>query len=224
MRRGATLALGLAAACCVALAAPAGRELARRRPAAAAATEFAFFPSGRLLDEMSLGHPRFTADIAWLAALQYYGKHRQTDRRYPLAPHVFEVITRADPGFRNAYLFGALVAAEDGNLEAAETLLRRGVERNPGSWELRFELGFFLYVYRHAWADAARVFQGAATLPGAPGYVERFAAATWERADRPELARLLWEQIARQTDNPEVRRIAEERGASLRRERAGGVG
>lgn len=220
MRRAAPLPLAIAAALCLALAARAGGEFSRRQGPATDRAELVLFPSGCMLAEMSLGHPQLLADAAWLTAIQYYGRHRQTDRRYPLAPQIFEVITQADPGFRNAYLFGALVTAEDGNPAAADALLRRGVERNSSSWEMHFELGFFLYVYRRSLPEAARAFERAAALPGAPEYVRRFAAATWERAEQPEVALLLWEQIAGQTDNGEVRRIAE---ARLRALRAGGA-
>ena len=215
MRRSGTIGLVALAGFCVALASRAAGEFSRQRAPVGDPAELALFPSGRWLNEMSLGHPHLLADAAWVTAIQYYGKHRQTDRRYPLAPQLFEVITEADPSFRNAYLFGALVAAEDGNPKAAEALLRRGVERNPRSWELQFEFGFFFYVYRRSGPEAARAFQRAAALPGAPEYVARFAAAAWEQAGQPDFARLLWERIARQTDNPEVARIAAERLAAL---------
>lgn len=216
MRRAAPLALVLVAVLALGLAARAGGEFARQRGPVKDPAELVLFPSGRMLAELSLGHPHLLADAAWLTAIQYYGKHRLTDRRYPLAPQIFEVITQADPTFRNAYLFGALVTAEDGNPAAAEAMLRRGAERNPQSWEIHFELGFFLYVYRRSMPEAARAFERAAELPGAPAYVRRFAAASWERAEQPEVALRLWEQIAGQTENAEVRRIAEARLQALR--------
>lgn len=216
MSRAAPIPLAILGVLAIALAARAGGEFSRSQGPVTDRAELVLFPSGRLLAEMSLGHPHLLADAAWLTAIQYYGKHRLSDRRYPLAPQIFEVITQADPGFRNAYLFGALVTAEDGNPGAAEALLRRGVERNPRSWEMHFELGFFLYVYRRSLPEAARAFERAAALPGAPEYVRRFAAATWERAEQPAVARLLWEQVAEQTDNAEVRRIATARLQALR--------
>ena len=215
MNRAAPIPLTIVAALCIGLAARAAGEFSRRQAPVAEPAELVLFPSGRMLAEMSLGHPQLLADAAWLTAIQYYGKHRLTDRRYPLAPQIFEVITQADPGFRNAYLFGALVTAEDGNPAAAEALLRRGLERNPGSWQMHFELGFFLYVYRRSMPEAARAFEQAAALPDAPEYVRRFAAASWERAERPEIALRLWEEIAVRTDNAEVRRIAESHRRAL---------
>lgn len=211
--RGVVVALGLAITMviCAALAAQASREFSQRTPADAGAPELALFPSGRLLAEASLGHRQLLADVAWLAAIQYYGKHRLSDRRYPLAPHLLKIVTDADPAFRNAYLFGALVMAEEGELDKAEALLCKGVRANPRAWELWFELGFFHYVYSRSWPEAAQALRTAASIPGAAEYVRRFAAAASEQADEPEVAALLWRAVAEQSDNEEIRRIARER-------------
>lgn len=200
--------IALAALLCALLAGRAAGALASLRPPERDATELSLFPSGRLLTEMSLGHARLTADLAWLTAIQYYGRHRESDRRYPLAGHLFKVVTDADPGFRNAYLFGALVLAENGEAAPAVALLRKGALANPESWELWFELGFCHYVVTRDYAEAARALRIAARLPGAPDYVARFAAAATERTGDPETATRLWETIARESDNEEIRRMA----------------
>jgi tetratricopeptide (TPR) repeat protein len=210
-----TLALALAALLCVALASRAAQGFARSRPAEDAAAELTLFPSGKLLTEASLGHRLLTADLAWLTAIQYYGKHRLSDRRYPLAAHLFQVVTDADPEFRNAYLLGALVLAENGELDAAAALLCKGVRANPHAWRLWFELGFFHYVFTRDYDEAALALRIAGRLPGAEEYVTRFAAEATQRAGDPRLAAELWEAIARGSANDEVRRIAEERLAAL---------
>ncbi len=210
-----SLWLALAMVLCALLAGHAAGALARGRPLEHDATELTLFPSGRLLTEANLGCARLTADLAWLTAIQYYGRHRQSDRRYPLAGHLMRVVTDADPSFQNAYLFGALVLAENGEPAAAAALLRKGALANPGSWQLWFELGFCHYVLTRDDAEAARALRIAARLPGAPDYVARFAAAAAERAGDAETAAQLWETIARESDNAEIRRMALEhlRGA-----------
>jgi predicted Zn-dependent protease len=193
---------------CALLAGQVSGALARQRPIERDAGELALFPSGRLLTEASLGHARLTADLAWLAAIQYYGRHRQSDRRYPLAGHLLRVVTDADPGFRNAYLFGALVLAENGEPAQAAALLRKGAFANPESWRLWFELGFCHYVVTRDYAEAARALRIAARLAGAPDYAARFAAAATDRGGDPQTAARLWETIARESDNEEIRRMA----------------
>ncbi|MBP7669393.1 MAG: hypothetical protein KA123_02315 [Candidatus Eisenbacteria bacterium] len=208
----------LAAALLVAtagLACLAEKQFALRRDRAHDGVELALFPSGRLLPQLSLGRRHFVADLAWLAAIQYYGRHRLSDRRYPLADHLFRVITECDPAFENAYLFGALILAEAGENDAAVALLERGVKANPGSWLLCFELGFLHFAYTKDWDRALPPLRRAAAMPGAPEYVARFAAAAGERAGRPEIAAQLWAAVARESANEEVRRIARERLAAL---------
>ena len=210
-----TLILLAALVACGLLASRAGGEFARRRHPVRDDVELACFPSGTWLEGLSMHRPRLLADLAWLTAIQYYGRHRLSDRRYPLADHLFRVITDCDPRFTNAYLFGALILAEAAEPEAAEALLEKGERAQPASWMLPFELGFFHYTYTRRWDAALAAFQRASAVPGAPEYVARFAAAAGEKADRPEIAAQLWAMIARESENEEVRRIARERLAAL---------
>ena len=210
-----SLALAVGAGALIATATPLAARLAASRTALADPGELELFPSGRFLREVSLGHAQLAADLGWLTAIQYYGKHRLTDRRYPLAPHLFATITDADPRFENAYFFGSLVLADGGFREQAERLLRRGAERNPDSWRLRFELGFFHYVVNGAPAQAAAEFAAATEIPGAPEYTRRFAAAAFQRAGDAAMARRLWQLVARESQNEVIQRMAEERIAAL---------
>ncbi len=211
----AGLALVMGAGVLLGAALPLGARFAACRPALPNAGELDLFPSGRFLREASLGHVQLAADLAWLTAIQYYGQHRRGDRRYPLAPHLFATITDADPRFENAYFFGSLVLADGGFADQAERLLRRGAERNPHSWRLRFELGFFQYVIKKSHAEAAATFLAVSRIPGAPEYARRFAAAAHERAGDAATARQLWSLIARESRNDEIRRMARERAARL---------
>lgn len=208
--RWTTLVLAGALLACALLAAQARHEVAAGKRAVRESVELLLFPSGRFLQETSLGHRQLLADMAWLTAIQYYGEHRMSDRTYPLAPHLFTVLTDADPQFENAYLFGALVMAEDKRLRRAEALLEDGLARNPDSWRLAFELGFFRYVYSKSYLSAAEAFATAARNSAAPPYTVRFAAAAYQRGGDGETAALLWRTIIATSDNEEIRRMAEE--------------
>jgi len=172
--------------------------------------ELLYFPSGRLLRQAALGHEALLADIGWLRAVQYYGEHRKTDRRYPLMRHIFDVVTTLDPRFVNAYAFGGLVLAQDaGDLDAGVALLSKGIANNPEDWFLPFETGFLYYVAAKDMGRAAHFFRRAARLPGCPDYVARFAAFAAGRAGDVETAVGLWREIARATPNAEIARMAE---------------
>jgi hypothetical protein len=156
-----------------------------------------------------MGHAPLAADLAWIRAVQYYGQHRREDRHYPFAEHLFRIITGLDPRFEQAYVFGAVVLAEDaGEPQAAEELLTRGMAHLPESWWVAFERGFLRWVYLNEPRSASRDFRNASLKPGAPPWVARFAAYGYERAGERDIARNLWEQIARETDNPMIHKIA----------------
>ena len=160
----------------LALAGLHGQRLQAVQPACDEGPEMRLYPSGRMLEFLSLGQPTLLADIAWLQAIQYYGKHRMGDRRYPLAEHLFDVITRIDPGFRSAYVFGALVLEEETReLDQSRALFARGMRANPDDWMIAFQRGFLEYLRGDASIGAVQM-QRASRIRGAPAYVARLAA------------------------------------------------
>lgn len=171
--------------------------------------ELALFPHGPWVRPAMLGRHRVAADVAWLRAIQYYGKHRATDRSYPYAWTLFRTMTDLDPQFVNAYVFGALVLAEDqDDMEGAQRLLRDGMAANPGHWILPFEYGFLAYVHGGDMATAAEYLAAAARLPDAPPSAGRLAAYAAGRAGEVDFAIELWREMLRHSDNDEIRRTA----------------
>lgn len=187
--------------------------------------ELMYFPSGKFLKEASLGHDMLIADLAWVRAIQYYGRHKQTDQDYSMAGHIFDVVTTLDPKFKNAYIFGALVLAQDAHdVEKGVELLHRGMVNLPGEWLLPFEAGFIYYICDANMAQANRWFLEATRVPGHPESVERFAAFTADRSGDLKTALQLWGELYESTENPYVRQMAEERVRELlKRIQAAGV-
>lgn len=179
--------------------------------------ELMYFPSGRLLSALALGNRTLAADLVWLRGLQYYGQHRLTDRRYDHIGHIFDVATRLDRRFLNAYLFGGLVLAAEGeDVDGALRLMRRGLAWNPHSHELAFEIGFLYHIARRDYGHAAYFYQRALREPGCPEHVARFAAFACERSQLTGDALALWEEVLRSSTRPALRRLAAERVAKLR--------
>ena len=195
--------LGLAAAAGLVALEPSlvGRD--RRRD------ELLYYPRGEAVRYACLGHTGTAADLAWLRAVQYYGEHRRSDRKFTMLGHIFEVITDLDPRFEAGYIFGGLTTAEEGqDVARAVRLLEKGVRENPDSWEMSFETGFVYYLYARDYERAAMYFRRAARLPGASEASIRFAAYVSQRAGDPRAALFLWQDLYNRTENDEVRRKA----------------
>ncbi len=197
------------------LAAHAWRVLPRPRPL----EELSYYPSGQHLRLATLGHAETAADLAWLRAVQFYGEHRRTDNRFERMPHVFDVLTALSPHFIPAYVFGAFaLAQEGGDFARAERLMLRGLEANPRSGRLAFELGFLYYV-RPGGRDlkrAAEYFEQAARQPDGPPQSARFAAFSRQHSGDLAVAYELWAAVLEQSPNRYLREIAERNMREIR--------
>ena len=173
--------------------------------------ELSYYPSGRHLKPVTLGHAESAADLAWLRAVQYYGEHRQSDNRFDRMRHVFDILTALAPGFLPAYVFGAFALAQEGrDFAGAERLMLNGIEANPTSGRLAFELGFLYYVKPGGrdLTGAAEFFEQAARQPDAPPQAARFAAFAHENAGSLAVAYELWANVSQTSPNPYLRETA----------------
>ncbi len=206
------LALGVLSAT---LATSAFHVLPRPRPL----EELSYYPSGDLLRPSTLGHSQSAADLAWLRAVQYYGEHRKTDNQFVRMEHVFNVLTSLAPGFESAYVFGAFALAQEGrDFDGAERLMMRGLEAQPSSGRLAFEMGFLYYI-RPGGRDltrAAEYFEQAARQVDAPSQAARFAAFARQHSGNLAVAYELWSLVATENPNPAMREMAEREMRKIR--------
>jgi len=182
--------------------------------------ELAYYPSGEHVRPAALGHAETVADLAWLRAVQYYGEHRRTDLRFTRMYQVFDILTTLSPGFVSAYVFGGFALAQEGfDFPRAEQLMLKGIENNPGSGRLAFELGFLYYVrpggrdLRHA----AEYFEQAARLPDGPPESARFAAFARQHSGDLRVAYEMWGQIYLTSGNRYMREMAEREMGKIQR-------
>jgi hypothetical protein len=169
-----------------------------------------YLPSGRFVSEMSIGYREIVADIVWMQAIQYYGDFRKGNHDLKYFRGLIDIVTMLDPHFTFAYLFGALVISEDvGALEEGTDLLKAGMARNPQSWQLPFEIAFLNYINGGDRLVAARYFELASKMPGAPESTERFAAFVYSKAGNDDSSVRIWEEYKEHTDNPYLKELAE---------------
>ena len=183
----------------------------RRMPHPRPLEELAYYPSGVHLRPATLGHADTAADFAWLRAVQYYGEHRSSDNRFERMEHVFDILTSLAPGFIPAYVFAGFALAQEGNdFPAAERLMLKGIQANPRSGALAFELGFLYYVRPggRQLNQAAEYFELASYQPDAPPQARRFAAFARQNGGNLVVSYELWSEVYRTTKNVYLRETA----------------
>ena len=169
-----------------------------------------YLPSGRFVEQASLGYEQIAADMIWFSAIQYYGGYRQGQHDLAYFEGLINIVTDLDRNFIFPYTFGAIIMSQDlGAFPHAATLLRKGMEHNPRSWELPFELGFLAYVDGQDNAMAGRYFELAAKMPGGGDLARRFAAFVYSDVGHGENSLRMWEQLLEETDEPYMRELAE---------------
>ncbi|HTO90924.1 MAG TPA: hypothetical protein VMJ70_07320 [Candidatus Sulfotelmatobacter sp.] len=186
------------------------RDLPRPQPLA----ELSYYPSGVALRPATLGHAESAADLAWLRAVQYYGGHRLGDNQFAKMEHVFTILTSLSPHFIPAYVFGGFALAQEGrDFPAAERLMLAGLDSNPTSGELAFELGFLYYVKpgERDLRNAARYFEQASRQPDAPAEAARFAAFSRQQSGDLAVAYELWSNVRLHSPNVYLREMAQEK-------------
>lgn len=170
--------------------------------------ELAYFPSGVALREVAVEYREVIADFIWLVAIDYYGRHQETDRRYDWLGHIFEILTTLSPRFIGAYHFGAITLAWDAhNPRAALQLLFTGMKANPLSWQLPFDAGFINYMLIGDYKSAAQLFRIAASLPNAWTVVSRWVPYVTAKAGDFETARQMWRDLYYSTENKKLREL-----------------
>jgi len=167
-----------------------------------AIAEMAYFPSGRFVREASIEYQELAADFVWLRAIQYYGYHLMSDRKYEWLGHVFGILVSLDPRFVGAYHFGAITLAWDARKpHEAVSFLTSGMKANPMNWQIPFDAGFICYMLLRDYDRASTFFEVASKLPNAWFILARWAAVAKAKAGDFRTAREMWLDILRGTEN-----------------------
>lgn len=191
-------------------------DASRRARALERTQDVAYLPTTNAIRFMAAGYDDVAADILWLRTVTYYGEWRQGEHGIAYFRELSRRVVELDPHFVDAYRFGALVLADDlGSFDDGIALLRMGMQAMPDTWWLPFEAGFLEYTIRMDNEKAAAWFREAAQKPDAPDRAKNFAAFVTSRAGDLKVSLELWKFVANTTENPEVRRKAEEYIAEL---------
>ncbi|MEO0118761.1 MAG: hypothetical protein ABIK66_06530 [candidate division WOR-3 bacterium] len=182
--------------------------------------ELMYFPSGKFLKEIAIEYDNLLSDFVWLRAIQYYGFHLVTDRKFDYLFHIFDIITTLDPRFAGAYHFSSFCLAWDAKKpDSAIYLLKRALIYDPFNWQHYFDIGFINYMITKNYEEAGYYFYLAAQLPGTWKISERWAAFSYGKSPKKEFAEILWQDIYNSTDNEQLKKIAKRGLKVLKREK-----
>lgn len=185
--------------------------------------ELLYVRSPAVMKRVMLGYEAVAADVYWIRALQHFGRERLSPpehvRTYSLMYPLLDLTTALDPYFSIAYRFGAIFLGEPypggpGRPDLAVALLRKGIAAQPAKWQYLQDLGFVYYWHLRDHQTAARMFQDASQLPGAPNWLRPLAAVTLAEGGQRDASRALWQQLAR-AEEPWLRDSATLRLAQL---------
>ena len=181
------------------------------------ATPVMWLQAGPAMQRAALGYDALVADIYWMRSVVYFGRQHMSDakdKNYDLLYPMLHLVTTLDPKFSVAYRFGAFFLSEkapDGpdRPDLGVELLKRGMEADPNRWDYPHDIGFTYFWNYRDHETAAKWFDFAGNLPGAPVWLKATAAAALQRGGDRESARMLWRQLHDTTEIDWVKESAE---------------
>jgi len=176
--------------------------------------EVLYFWSGQHVRRLWPGLENLMADVYWLRTVQYFGGQRvyAEGKRFDLLWPLTDITVTLDPRFEIAYHYGAIFLAEPipfgaGQPEKGVELLDRGA-RATGSWRLRQYQGYFTFLHLCDPRRAVAVLQDAASLPGAPYWLNTLAADMLGRSGDRATAIQMWKTMSEQSAPGPIRNNA----------------
>lgn len=158
-------------------------------------------PSGQFLAAFAFGLQELAADFLWLTM-----NHHYLEQHFARMIPYLRTITWIDPHFLKAYRLGAwnfiynMTVQADSNFQkemykrAGIALLEQGIENNPHSYELYFELGWTYYQKLKQYNLAIKYFSLARKYERPP-YVDRMLAHAYEKNGQLLEAWKLWWEL-----------------------------
>lgn len=128
------------------------------------------------------------------------------------------ICVEAEPDFFEAWASGAWLLWSQGDTPASDAFLSEGVRRNPGRYQLHYELGWHLYNTKR-YPMALLPLQAAVRFEDAPSVVWKALGHCYDKLNRLEEAERVWETVVAKFPGdiagpPNLRRIQEKKVAA----------
>jgi hypothetical protein len=156
-------------------------EMAADRP-----YDVRYVPDGRNLLLLSPSIRLTIANAYWLATIQYLGDRNARQRGFEKLFPLGDLVTTLDPRHGYAYQTVGIALSSEGQLDASDRLLRKGIASGPNWWSYAFYIAFNHFFFRGDAAEAGRWAERAARTPGASERIAALAATMKVRAGSPD--------------------------------------
>jgi tetratricopeptide (TPR) repeat protein len=167
-----------------------------------------YIPSGKSLRFATFGYSSVAADVIYIWAIQYYSDDSIPDR-FKYLDHIFSIISDLDPGYRDPYEVGALIAvAEAQDIDLAFKILDRGLERNPDQWIFPFEAASFAQMTKKDFELARVYYKKAMDIKGSPDLIKRLYANAAFRSMDFKTAWDTWLEVYNTAKEDWIKKIA----------------
>jgi tetratricopeptide (TPR) repeat protein len=173
--------------------------------------EVLLLPPGKVLGALDLGYHSLAADLLFIRANIYYGRHILTDERLPWLNDFTDTLISLDPDFKKAYLWGAMVSMyrkrdsdriESRYVRRAIAILKKGMLRFPNDYRFPMRIGFNYYYEMSDIEHGIPFFERASKMPGAPAWLREKLVDLYSKRGRRALARQMLAELAMEAEDP----------------------
>lgn len=167
----------------------------------------------RDLSGIFLGMRRMTADIAWIAVLQYYGSYDMihqgpnSDSKvlHPALKVLVQRVIRLDPYFHFAHLYGAgSLAFNLDRYDEALEILEEGIKYNPTYWKFRLYVAAIVWKQKGQYDNMIPLLEQAITYPDCPAMVKSCLANIYKARKNYARALQIWLGVLEQKNLDET--------------------
>ncbi len=149
---------------------------------------------------ITFGFRRLAADVAWVQLLQNMGSYDgvKSSKNYPYLKNDTLRVTRIDPYFHRAYLFGAATLAwlrSTNRPDEALEVLAEGIHYNPTYWAFRTYAAGIGYMRTNQMQNMIRMLEDALRDPNCPTIVKSVLANSYKFQKRYLEAIAIWEDV-----------------------------
>lgn len=189
------------------------RHIDQIRPQAAV-EDALYISSPKMVKRAGLGFDGLMACIYWTRTVQYFGqRHANHEKSYNELAPLLEITTNLDPQLLPAYQFGASFLSPPPPFGAGEParaieLMQYGIQHNPDSWQLYYNLGFVYYTELKDYKKASETFARGSKVPNAHPFMKVMAAQMAEHAGDFTTARMLWSATFETSNQADIQKNA----------------